>query len=484
MMVPEHDHEGIMRMNAEDHAAAAGRMKWLSAAEAPHMERCRRDLLGAMGAGATLAFGGTKPVYRRLSPGCTLCGSGSWSCLFINNLCNARCFFCPTTQDSRDEPGTSTLIFPDPAEYTDYLHRFGFQGASISGGEPLLTFEKTLSFITAIKSRFGDSLYLWMYTNGTLLTGEKARRLADAGLDEIRLNIAATGYDVRPLRLASGAVPCVTVEIPAVPEDVGIMKSRLKELEDTGVSYLNLHQIRCTAHNREHLADRGYTFLHGPQIGILESELAALGLMNHARENGVDLGINYCSLIFRHRYQARASRQRWAHLMAKHFEGVTHAGLIRSLRIHADAGTIAGIEGRLLSRAVDPQRWSISTDGNRMTLDAALLGKVVDTPHRVSVSYSLATIRPAVTYRNTFREVTLASGRRIVLERGPVSPDMELDRGEVALFMQGFLGTDQADMDAFYRRVAAESGASGARQRTWQRIIQAESLRSGLLEYY
>jgi pyruvate formate-lyase activating enzyme-like uncharacterized protein len=484
MLVPELDHSSIIRNNADEHAAMADTMKWLGSGDAVLAEAVRRSLLDAVGSEASLAFRGTKPVFRRLSPGCRLCGEGEWSCLFINNLCNARCFFCPTDQDNQDEPGTSTLTFPEPGEYADYLERFGFKGASISGGEPLLSFEKTLSFITAVKERLGGGIYLWMYTNGRLLTVDKARLLAHAGLDEIRFNIIATGYDLTPLRMAAGAIPAVTVEIPAVPEDIGIMKVKLRELADTGVSFLNLHQIRCTGHNRERLAGRGYTFLHGPQIGILESELTALELMNHAREQGVDLGINYCSLIYRHRFQSRSSRRRWARLMAKPFEGVTDAGLIRTLRMDADPESISGIEAVLRSRGVDPGRWSTGMNSDRITLDAGILGMIDRKPPALKVSYSLATVRPGLTYRNPFKEVSLASGRKIVLERGTVFPDMELGPDEIEMFCGAFIGDDTpSDPETVYRK-ALSIDTSGPMKEKWQRIIQAEALRHGLLEYY
>lgn len=483
MMVPEYDHDRIVRINTQDHAAGTGRMRWLSAGEAGRMELLRENLLEAVGREAAFEFNGTKPVYRRLSPGCALCGRGNWSCLFINNICNARCFFCPTRQDTQDDPGTSTLTFSDPEEYADYLERFGFEGASISGGEPLMTLEKTLQFVSTLRRRFGEGMYLWMYTNGTLLTTDSVRRLADAGLDEIRFNIVATGYDLTSLRMAIGVIPSVTVEIPAVPEDMEIVKAKLEELSEAGVAYLNLHQIRCTTHNRDNLAGRGYTFLHGPQVGILESELAALRIMDHARENHIDLGINYCSLIYRHRFQTRAARQRWARHMVKPFEAVTHAGLIRTLHIDTDARTIAEMEKGLALKGVDPARWSVNSNRSRMTIDAQLLGMVDDPPPPVKVSYSLAMIRPAVSYQNAFKEVRLASGRTVVLERGPVFPEMELGSDELALFVESFLSGSMPDMDALYTRAAA-LGVSEPTRTTWQRIIQAEGLRSGLLEYY
>lgn len=484
MLIPELDHERIVRMNTGEYSACGVAMRWISPDVTEEAQHLRESLLQAVACATTLEFNDTKPVYRSLSPGCRLCGQGSWSCLFISNLCNARCFFCPARQDNKDEPGTSTLTFTRPGDYADYLERFGFRGASISGGEPLLDVEKALSFVKAIKERLGGNIYLWLYTNGTRLTRDTAMRLADAGLDEMRFNIAATGYDLAPLHLATGVIPHVTVEIPAIPEDIEMMQDKLFELDDTGVDFLNLHQIRCTGHNVGNLAGRGYTFLHGPQIGILESELTALRLMDYARQHAIGLGVNYCSLIFRHRFQARSSRMRWAPYMAKPFEEVTGAGLIRTVQIAADPVEILRAEACLKSRDVDPSLWSIASDRSRMLIAGRLLKTLDPLPAAVKVSYAIATVRPCVTYRNPFREVRLASGGRVVIERSTVYPDMDLSFQEVGIFKSAFLDSDRpADADAVYGKARALDHSEEHRHR-WRMIVQAETLRSGLLEYY
>ena len=162
---------------------------------ASRAEEKRGNLLSRMEELVTLSCGGTKPHYGPLSPGCSSCTGGTWSCLFINGICNARCFYCPSPQDSKDLPTTNTLVFEKPADYVSYVDRFGFMGVSISGGEPFLTFDRTLDYLKALRQSRPD-LHLWMYTNGKLATVEKLRQLAAAGLNEIRFDISAFDYDL------------------------------------------------------------------------------------------------------------------------------------------------------------------------------------------------------------------------------------------------------------------------------------------------
>lgn len=101
--------------------------------------------------------------------------------------CNASCFYCPTSQDETAEPLSNGIPFATPDDYAEYVSLFGFTGASISGGEPLLTLDRTLAYLTAVRRRCGDSVHLWMYTNGTLLTQEIAGRqqLSPAGFRDV-----------------------------------------------------------------------------------------------------------------------------------------------------------------------------------------------------------------------------------------------------------------------------------------------------------
>jgi pyruvate formate-lyase activating enzyme-like uncharacterized protein len=333
----------------------------------------RDDLMAWLREHATLGCNDTKVDCRRLSPGCQCCAAGGWSCLFINGRCNASCFYCPTSQDETGDPLTNGIPFAAPDDYAEYVAQFGFSGVSISGGEPLLTLDRTLAYLAAVRQRCGANVHLWLYTNGTLLTRDIALELRAAGLDEIRFDIGATNYQLIKLQLAVGVIPTVTVEIPLVPEDAGLLADLLPVLAETGVGHLNLHQLRLTPHNCRHLANRPYTFIHGEKVTVLESELGALRLVRHGIEQGIDLPINYCSFPYKRRFQHAAARRRGIPLVMTPDDTVTAAGYIRQVTAdtvrYFEAVTVAGSSGRF----------------------------------------------PAT-------EILLPSGRRIVVEKRPVSP--------------------------------------------------------------
>ena len=220
-------------------------MKWLPENEAKEANKKRNELLQSISGRINSNFLGNKIGPGRLSPGCMTCGNGNWSCLFIGSFCMADCFFCPQEHKNKKErpPNESGLIFDNPDDYVDYLEKFKFKGVSFSGGEPLLKHEKILTYIRKIRERLGKGIYIWLYTNGRLIDKNKLNALKQAGLNEMRFNIAAGHYDLKAVKIAAGILDTVTVEIPAVPEDYEILKRCLPRLKAIGVAHLNLHQL-------------------------------------------------------------------------------------------------------------------------------------------------------------------------------------------------------------------------------------------------
>jgi pyruvate formate-lyase activating enzyme-like uncharacterized protein len=223
-------------------------MKWLSKEEAVKAGSERNALLQSVSGRVIKHFNESKISTGPLSPGCMTCGKGTWSCIFIGSLCTANCFYCPQDRkQKKDEPpNESGLIFNDPDDYVDYLEKFKFKGVSFSGGEPFLKFKEVLAFIKKIRKRLGRGIYIWVYTNGDLVDEKKLKALKQAGLNEIRFDIAARKYSLKAAKMAAGIIDRVTVEIPAVPEDYEILKKCLPKMKAMGVAHLNLHQLNAT----------------------------------------------------------------------------------------------------------------------------------------------------------------------------------------------------------------------------------------------
>ena len=420
----------LIDQNRQEYGDRYAGLSFPSESVAAMAQARRRDLIADLEGRAAFSANASKLHSQKLSPGCLACLEGKWSCLFITGNCNCRCFYCPTAQDVGGDPGTNNLDFPKVDDYVDYLACFGFSGASISGGEPLLVLEKSLKYLRAIRRRLGDSVHLWLYTNATLLTTDIAKRLRDAGLDEIRVDIGATGYALDQVKLAVGIIPHITVEIPAIPEEAERLQQKLVEMADCGVNYLNLHQLRLTNHNYLHLAGRGYTFLHGASVTVLESELTALELLRSSLDQKLALGVNYCSFVYKNRYQGAAGRRRAGAQIVKKYEEITSAGYLRSLSLSGSQQDIQRQVERLQHLDPTGQQWLNDPNGKELHLAAALWSGQDNSGLELKLRYTEARILPAISYRNAFIEVPLNSQRKVVVERQAVSAEWQLGGDE------------------------------------------------------
>lgn len=378
----------------------------------------------------------SKLDMHNLSPGCRICAEGKWSCLFINGICNCKCFYCPTKQDDADLPTTNSVEFDKKEDYVDYIRKFGFKGVSFSGGEPFLTYDKTLSYLTSVKKAFGKSIHTWLYTNGTKVTIDKLYQLRDAGLDEIRFDIGATNYQLNRLEQAIGIINTVTVEIPAIPEEFEKMKQNIRNMQNMGVSHLNLHQLRLTPHNFEHLIKRKYNFVQGDKVTVWESEITALKLLAFSKENQIELPINYCSFVYKNRYQKAAARKMSAEYVKKSYEQITQNGFIRSIALIFDSIEEATEQiHKILSTGIKENEFYYAKGSKRILCSAYVIETIQRDDINIGVSYYYSRILPKQTFRNYFTEVTLNNNRDIVVEKIRSIQEIILKKDEVAPFL-------------------------------------------------
>lgn len=467
--------QAVISRNIAEYADRHDSMKWLTEDAAHAAARDRAACLAQIFShtGAHWAYAETKLFTHTLSPGCERCGSGDWSCLFVNGICNAGCFYCPASQNEAGLPMTNTLTFSKPEDYAGYVNRFGIRGVSFSGGEPFLTFDRVISHLLAVKKYVDHPVYTWMYTNGLLVNRDKLLELRDHGLEEIRFDLSANRYKTDALKQAVGIIPRVTVEIPAIPEDLPVTKRLLSELSDAGVDHLNLHQIRCTPHNCDHLIKRGYTFLHGPRVTVLETEFAALALINHTLERSIHLPVNYCAFTYRHQFQGAGARRRHSAMIASPLDGVTRTGYLRHLTVAGSDGALEAICRRLSDHGAPTRHYSRS--GNVLSIHAGLLGHIDFNRVRLHVQYSATALKQAVSYRHPFKEIALNRNAKAVIEKQSVGPPVILENDEVRLFGRMLAAGQSASPHEMLAGMAEANRA---------RILDHEDVTPGLARYF
>lgn len=421
------DRQERMAVIAAEFGDTLADLNWISEARARTAEAERAKRLTDLSPFIQIEFKQTKPHSGPLSPGCRICGQGGWSCLFINGKCNCRCFYCPTPQDELGVPTTNRIFFEKATDYAAYVRSFNFSGVSISGGEPLLTFNRTRRYIQMIRQKMGVAVHIWLYTNATLLTHDHLLQLKDDGLDEIRIDISAADYNLKKMALAVGIIPCVTVEIPAIPEDYQTVANLLPQMRDLGLNHLNLHQLRLTPHNRVNFKHRPYTFFPGEKVTVVESEEMALALIQETLDKGIELPINYCSFVYKNRYQRAASRRRNAHMVLKDHESITENGYIRVLALQG-ASEVLSQKARQLDRSgINRRLWQLSGKKDRLFFHPQLCHQIQPADCNLLVSYAEAGLSPHLSYQRYFKEIRVTPDKRLYVEKQTVLGETRLN---------------------------------------------------------
>ena len=238
---------------------------------------------------------------RGLPQGCRPCLRGQGSNLALTLKCNRDCFFCFNPRPRSAGMSVHGRKVSSPRQAALLLRRLGVRSVGISGGEPLLEWKRLLALLKELRRGATPKLRIDLYTNGDLLTLPRLRALRSAGVDGLRLNLAANGYQARPAALAREVFEDVETEIPVVPEHKGSVLKLMGELERLGCRHLILHELFCSSENAATLAGQGRLAKPGPRAKALTwsavagSEEAALELLADALRRRLKLSVYYCS---------------------------------------------------------------------------------------------------------------------------------------------------------------------------------------------
>lgn len=314
----------------EERYVASLREKGLAFAErGAGREECARLRAQLAARGVVVRNAGASLSVGHLSPACVECtgerGSETFSTTF---RCHRDCYFC----FNRNQPDYERF-FRSGCPWEEGLARCRAENETLgciglTGGEPLLDVDDSVAFLLRAGELFPEA-HLRMYTSGDLLTADSAARLRDAGLDEIRFSVKDDDAPemqqkvLAAMRLAKDFFPSVMVEMPVVPGAEEHMKDLLREFDGIGIDGINLLEFCFPFCNWPEFAKRGlllknppfevmYDYGYSGGLAVAGSEELILRLMLWALDEGLQLGMHYCSLENKHRSEVRIKNERAA----------------------------------------------------------------------------------------------------------------------------------------------------------------------------
>jgi len=250
-----------------------------------------------------------------IANGCKYCVKGKKLVLFVSGICERNCWYCSLSKKRKNK----NLIFANEREcknFEDILEEVKESratSAGITGGDPLICFDRTIEFATKLKKEFGKKFHIHIYLPTKFVTQEKLEKLSKC-VDEVRfhpeflINKNKINEDIEKIKLAEKIFgrKNVGIELPMIPEERTFACSRSKPKLQTKekilnfilqmekfVSFVNLNEFELSETNFD-LVTRKYSLKEGGYV-ISGSAEAGKWILDELSKRKSKLKVHLCT---------------------------------------------------------------------------------------------------------------------------------------------------------------------------------------------
>lgn len=258
--------------------------------------------------------------------------------VYVSGLCDSHCYYCPVARERMYTDVTfanERKIQPDDlAALIAEAHSMNARGVGITGGDPLKVPERVAAYCRALKAEFGPQFHIHLYTQA-LADPAWYARLAEAGLDEIRLHppvgwwdkMAASPYDAL-FRAALATGMTVGCEVPAIPGREDQLLALARYLDSIGVAFLNLNELEFSEANIDQLSARGFELRDDASNVVAGSREAARRVVQVAMTERLRTTVHFCASTFKDSVQLRKRLVRQARTRERDLDVPTSDGTL------------------------------------------------------------------------------------------------------------------------------------------------------------
>ena len=267
---------------------------------------------------------------KELPVGCQYCVRGEKIVLFITGKCPRKCYFCPVSDQKfgKDVTFANEKKVEEFADVIQEAENMNAKGAGITGGDPLMTLDRTCEFIKNLKKKFGKNFHIHLYTSLNLVTETSMKQLYESGLDEIRFHY---DFDDKKfwdkLTLATKYDWDVGVEVPLVPDKEKETKEVIDFIQDK-VKFINLNELERADNTLSKLSEMGMQVKETYSYAIKGSLGLGFKLMKYIEEKKYPLAVHLCTAKLKDGIQLTNRIKREGEHNHKAFDIVDKEGLL------------------------------------------------------------------------------------------------------------------------------------------------------------
>ncbi len=308
--------------------------------------------------------------------------------ILVTGLCSTNCFYCPLSfkktgvdriyadeWELDNEHDTNTLI--------QEAENIQATGAGITGGDPLIVWQRTKTYIALLKEHFGTSFHIHLYTSA-LKNPQHLSDLVTAGLDEVRFHpLPHTWSSMQrsPLKktiqsMVDASVD-VAIEIPVLPKTENDILSLISWADHEDVDYINLNELEFSEHNCDEFLKKGYQVRNAISAAVKGSQETATTVLRKAQKENLTIGVHYCSVSFKDGVQLKNRLIRRAHHIATPYDVITNEGTLIKGVIYPKDHSLASLLSVLQKTQMIPSHlFRLDYEKERIEIAAWMLEKI------------------------------------------------------------------------------------------------------------
>ena len=239
---------------------------------------------------------------ERFPKGCRSCLLGTGlSAIRKTNKCNIQCRFCYNYGELDCQPPVGEGLWEIGGtkfyeEDIDLLLTIGNKPTGISYVylEPFMEIEKYYGVIR----KFSEAgIHQHMYTNGLLANEENLKALGEAGLDELRFNLGASGCAdkvIENIAIAKKYIRNVGIETPMTREFYAQFQQKKEKILATGLDFINCAELHLNPNN---IANYEGEPMYSTRLGYISPIISrdlTLRFMKQAVEENWPIAVHDC----------------------------------------------------------------------------------------------------------------------------------------------------------------------------------------------
>jgi len=262
-----------------------------------------------------------------ISKGCEQCANGGKMVIFVYGYCDQRdCFYCPLGENRKNvtDVYANERKVEEDQDIIEEAKRMDALGSSITGGEPQEVMDRTCRYLSLLKEEFGEDHHTHLYTG---ITGgrENMRRLAEAGLDEIRFHppyeqwgdLHGTEWEeILYIAREEGLTPAF--EIPGIRPETEF----LDFLDEGAADFCNINEFEMSDGNYRRMQEEGFELREGHMSAVDGDREEILDVMGDHEK------VYFCTSVFKDAAQHRRRLKRMARNVRRPFDEITDDGTI------------------------------------------------------------------------------------------------------------------------------------------------------------